>query len=205
MLSYAIVALTVAAGSVLGAPLEARYSYSNSTSPGHSTPTPDPTPSGYFQPSSVSTYDVSNGAIQCEVSYGLVDKATDNKGRDFTTLMTFTYPEGVTGKQCLFEFFLDEGASLYGSKKVDLYTSLAPAPGCTSGWAPGNQRNVNLGRMSVQRGGLATWDATYSAYLTKRTPCKAPGTVEAFELVGVYDNDHVSWNVAVAGARISYI
>ncbi|CRK32244.1 hypothetical protein BN1708_016096, partial [Verticillium longisporum] len=67
--------------------------------------------SGYFQPSSVSTYDVSNGAIQCEVSYGLVDKATDNKGRDFTTLMTFTYPEGVTGKQCLFEFFLDEGAS----------------------------------------------------------------------------------------------
>ncbi|EEY14539.1 predicted protein [Verticillium alfalfae VaMs.102] len=152
MLSYAIVALTLAASSVLGAPLQARYS--NSTSPGHSTPTPDPTPSGYFQPSSVSTYDVSNGAIQQE-------------GR--------------------------------------LYTSLAPAPGCTSGWAPGNQRNVNLGRMSVQRGGLATWDATYSSYLTKRTPCKAPGTVEAFELVGVYDNDHVSWNVAVAGARISYI
>ncbi|KAM0333395.1 hypothetical protein ACHAQA_002056 [Verticillium albo-atrum] len=205
MFTNVIVALTFAAGSVLAAPTPYYEAPRNGSYPGHPTPTPEPTPSGYFSPSSLYTYDVGTGAIKCDVTYGLVDKSTSNNGHDYTTLLTFTYPEAAAGKQCLFEFFLDDNASLYGSKKVDVFTSLAPAPGCTTGWAPGNQRNVNLGRLSIQRNGLSTWDATYSPYLTKSTPCKAPGTVEAFELAGVYDHDHVSWNAAVSGARISYI
>lgn len=69
---------------------------------------------------------------------------------------------------------------------------------------PGNQRNVNIGRLSVSNNAYATWEATYGMYLTEPTDCKAPGTQEGFELVGVYDYDLINWNGAVAGARLVY-
>jgi hypothetical protein len=184
MLFKTLVATVFAAASGLAAPLTARD---------------DP----FFAPSAIWQYNVRNGAIS-SATEGLVSKSTSNNGNDITTLLTFTYPSEAEGKQCQFAFYLDNGATLTGSKKLDVFTSNSPAPGPTSGWGPGNQRNIHLGRLSADLGSFATWDATYNAYLTEKTDCKAAGTTEGFELVGVYDNDVVSWSPDVAGPRIIY-
>ena len=164
-----------------------------------------PTGASFFTPSARYHYDVSTGAIDCNVNGGLVSKSTTNNGHDITTLVTFTYPQAAQGKQCQLFFYLDSTATVGGSKKIDVFTSLQPAPGCTTGWGPGNQRNINIGRWSVSKGNFATWDATYGAYLTQPTTCQDPGSVEGLEFVGVYDDDLVRWNPAAgAGARIYY-
>ncbi|TQN64245.1 hypothetical protein CSHISOI_11186 [Colletotrichum shisoi] len=196
MFSKTLLALFVAATSAVASPLlSARQS------------TPPPTS---FAPSAIFTYNTRNGAITPS-SYGgvVVSKSTSNAGNDLTALLTFTYPQAAAGKRCQLWFYLDAPtSSVSGSRKLDVYTSTKPAPASGSaGWGaggPGNQRDVNLGRWSVAPGGWATWDATYGAYLTAPTDCKAPGAVEGFELVGVWDNDYVSWNAQVSGARIAY-
>jgi hypothetical protein len=161
---------------------------------------------GVFFPSAVSHYDVSTGAISCKASTGLVDKFYTNKGHDRTTLLTFTYPAQAGGRMCRFKFNLPASAVVCGSKKIDVFTSLAPAPGCRGSWPPGNQRNTHLGRLSVQPGAFAVWDWSIKAFTTTPVPCKAPNTVEAFELVGVYDEDHVSWGgLGSYGAQIEYM
>ncbi|CAG9981133.1 unnamed protein product [Clonostachys byssicola] len=177
-----LAAVFLTASSVLAAPLESRAEVS-------------------FKPSAIWRYNVGNGAISA-TNTGDVAKAPTNGGQDTTALLTFTYPSYVSGQKCQFAFSLDSTATLQGSAKLDLFSSLQPAPGPTAGWGPGNQRNVNLGRLNLFKPGQATWEATYSSYLTQKTDCKAPGTVEAFELVGVYDRDLVSWNPALAGPRI---
>ncbi len=148
-------------------------------------------------------YDVGTGAIHCNPAGGLVSKSTTNNGHDITTLVTFTYPAASLGKKCQLAFSLDATASLSGSQKIDVFTSLSPAPGCTTGWGPGNQRNNQLGRLSATLGAYATWEWTSSSYLTAPTDCKAPNTTEGFELVGVYDTDYVAWNGAVAACASS--
>lgn len=160
-----------------------------------------PRANAFFTPTTIWKYNTGTGAIAATTS-GLVAKS--NNGQDTTALLTFTYPSAASGKQCQFAFYLDNAATLNGSRKLDLYTSTNPAPGPRSTWPPGNQRNIHLGRISAIKGGFATWDAKYSTYLTQKTPCKAPGTVEGFELTGVYDQDTVGWNPAVAGPRIIY-
>jgi hypothetical protein len=179
----AILATVLAATSVQAAPLE-------------------PRDDAYFAPSAIWRYTVNDGAI-APATFGEISKATGNDGRDVTTLVTFTYPDSAKGKQCQLAFFLDETASLYGSRKIDVFSTLRPAVRATTGWGPGNQRNVHLGRLSAVRPGDATWDATYSARLTRKTPCGAANTTESFELVGVYDNDYVSWNPTVAGLNVA--
>ncbi|KAF7554460.1 hypothetical protein G7Z17_g2883 [Cylindrodendrum hubeiense] len=187
MLFKTMFATVVAAVSALAAPLEAR----------------DSTTQSHFGPSAFWAYNVRTGAIESH-KRGVVSKFDANKGNDITALLTFTYPAASAGKQCQFAFYLNSGGNFHGSGKLDLYSSNSAAPGPTTGWGPGNQRNKHLGRLSIVRGKDATWDATYNAYLTKKTPCKPPGTVEAFELVGVYDNDFVSWHPNGAGPRIFY-
>ncbi|KAK2055946.1 hypothetical protein LY76DRAFT_519322 [Colletotrichum caudatum] len=141
-----------------------------------------------FAPSATFVYNTRNGAIYPS-NYGGVAAA---------------------GKRCQLWFLLDGPTSgVSGSRKLDVFTSAKPAPaGGSAGWGTGgpeNQRDANLGRWSVPAaGGWATWDATYGAYLTAPTDCKAPGTVEGFELVGVYDDDYVSWDAQLSGARIAY-
>jgi hypothetical protein len=175
------------AAATLAAPLEAR------------TGSPGPT----FGPSAIFNYDVGTGAIQCGPPGGLISKSTSNNGHDITTLATFVYPPESTGKNCALHFYLGPDSGLSGSQKIDVFTSLQPAPGCTTGWGPGNQRNQHLGRWQAQLNGWASWVESYGGELTYPTPCKPAGTVEAFELVGVYDNDYVSWNPAVVGVRIA--
>lgn len=194
MLFKAVLSTTIAATSVLAAPFKAAPQSQSLKARNGET---------YFYPSETWLYSVRDGSIS-STDHGEVSKNDGNNGKDITTLLTFEYPNESQGLQCHFEFWLDSTASVSGSKKLDLFTSNSPAPGPTSGWGPGNQRNLPLGRLSVDVDSLATWDATYSTYLTEKVPCKAPGTIEAFELVGVYDNDEVTWNPDVAGLRIVF-
>lgn len=184
MLLNCLLATVFAPVLVLAAPLESRQT-------------------DFFTPSAIWKYTINTGAIS-STSTGLVSKSATNNGSDITTLLTFTYPPAVVGKKCQFAFYLDNTAVLSGSRKLDVYTSVNPAPGPTNSWGPGNQRNIQLGRLSPYLGGSATWDTTYSAYLTQKTDCKAPGTKEGYELVGVLDGDYVSWDPKVAGPRIVY-
>lgn len=163
------------------------------------------TGSPYFTPSAVFQYNVRDGAIY-PASWGYVSKYPQNAGNDFTTLLTFTYPAAAAGKKCRFAFFADSNTYAGGSRKLDVFTSLKPAPaGGAGGWGaggPGNQRNANIGRVSIVDGGYATWHATYGAYLSTPSDCKPAGTVEGLELVGVNDNDYVSF--PPTAARILY-
>lgn len=184
MLAQTIFAAVLAATAGLAAPVEARQE-------------------NYFTPSAIWKYNTRNGAIY-STEQGYVSKATNNGGNDITALLTFTYPQAAKDKKCQFAFYLDSKDSISGSKKLDLYTSNSPAPGPRDTWGPGNQRNIHLGRLDLKLGGFATWDSTQGAYMTQKTNCKAPDTVEGFELVGVFDDDAVYWNPSVAGPRIVY-
>lgn len=164
----------------------------------------EPRQSAYFLPSSIAHYSVNNGAISPSTT-GFVFKHPGNGGQDVTTLLTFTYPDAAKGKQCQFAFYLDQTATNLGSRKIDVFSSLQPATKATTGWGPGNQRDQNLGRLSTVKPGFATWDATYSSRLTQKTPCGAPNTTASFELVGVYDNDYISWDPSVADAGLRIV
>ncbi|RYP16374.1 hypothetical protein DL765_005154 [Monosporascus sp. GIB2] len=159
-----------------------------------------------FTPKATYNYDVSTGAIECSPTTNKVTKSDTDNGHHITTLLTFEYPTASAGKMCQFGFRLEATDTLTGNQGglVDLFSSLAPAPGCTSGWGPGNQRNVHMARLKPVLDGEATYTDTYTTYLTAPSPCKSPGTVEAFELVGVNDNVHVEWEPSVSGAFISY-
>ena len=172
---------------------------------GDNTTTPITT-TGSFYPKATYNYDVGAGAIECSPSTNRLTKSTSNYGHDTTTLLTFEYPAASADQLCQFGFRLEVTDILTGDHGclLDLFSSLAPAPGCTSGWGPGNQRNVHMGRLQVVLGGDAVFTDTYTTYLTEPSPCKTPGTVEAFELVGVYDDVDVEWEPSVSGAYISY-
>ncbi|VUC36548.1 unnamed protein product [Clonostachys rosea] len=182
LFSKAIITSVIAAVSVSGAPIETRDEVA-------------------FKPSALWKYNVGTGAITASV-VGEVDKSNTNRGQDLTTLMTFTYPPEATGKKCQFFFGLHPDDTLTGSKKLDLYTSNKPATASTTTWGPGNQRNIHLGRLNMISGGEATWEGKYNGYLTDKVDCKPAGTVEGFEVVGVYDTDRVSWNPIYRGPRI---
>jgi hypothetical protein len=161
--------------------------------------------SSYFSPSDTWQYSVHNGAIAAARSLVEIYKSTGNGGKDQSALVTFTYPAAAQNKQCQLEFHLPASANPAGSKKIDVYSSIKPAPGPAGTWAPGNQRNNHIGRLSVVAGGAATWDATYGTSLAVKVPCKAPGTVEAFEFVGVGDFDSINWSPSSGyGPRIVY-
>ncbi|KAK3331857.1 hypothetical protein B0T19DRAFT_482259 [Cercophora scortea] len=148
---------------------------------------------GVIEPTTLYTFNVGTGAINCTNTGGLVSKSPTNGGNDTTTLITFTYPPESAGKSCTLQFFLaGPDVTLDGTGQIDVFSSLAPAPGCTDTWPPGNGRNIQLGRWNVETSEYATWDC----YLTEPTTCAAPGTVEAYEYVGVGDYDLVQWGDA---------
>ncbi|KAH7231113.1 hypothetical protein BKA59DRAFT_409358 [Fusarium tricinctum] len=188
MLFKTFLSAAIAATSTLAAPLEARN-----------------VSSSYFTPSNTWQYSVRDGAITAVSSIVEIYKSTGNGGKDQTALVTFTYPAAAKNKQCQLEFHLPANANPAGSKKIDVFTSIKPARGPTGGWGPGNQRNNHIGRLSVVAGRAATWDSAQRPSLAFKTPCKAPGTVEAFELVGVSDFDLINWDPSSAyGPRIVY-
>ncbi|VUC32981.1 unnamed protein product [Clonostachys rosea] len=188
MLSCKIIWITLLVSLAAAAPFEARDE-------------------AFFSPSQVWLYGVSSHII-APTPAGVVSKESTSGNRySITTLFTFIYPPQVEGKKCHFEFYLDPSSTVNGSAKLDLFSSIRPVratSNSTAFWSRGNQRSDQLGRLSVSKNASATWDATYNEYLAEKIDCKTPGTVEGFELVGVYDNDLVSWNVSTSGLRIVY-
>lgn len=158
---------------------------------------------GVIAPTRRYLYDVGTGALTCNPPQGVVSKSTTNNGHDTTTLVVFTYPAASTGKKCRFSFSLGASDTLDGSRRIDVFGTTEVPTACTTGWPPGNKRDIQLGRMNLALGAAATWDWTSSSYLTSETDCKPAGTVEAFELVGVWDVDEVRWGFT-NGARILY-
>lgn len=115
-----------------------------------------PTGPNIITPSVISQYSVSTGAIDYSTDTGLVGKTGD--GKDITTLITFSIPSGLTDKTCSLHFTLDPNdpnTTVEGSGKIDVHSSLKPAPPYdVSAWGPpGNQRNQHLGRLQVIDGG----------------------------------------------------
>ncbi|OAQ62706.1 hypothetical protein VFPPC_14880 [Pochonia chlamydosporia 170] len=187
MLTKTILAITSLATAAFAAPLEARSS----------------PPSGYgtITPSALYVYDVSTGAIGPQTTTAKVEK--NRNIHEKTTLMTFTYPTESTNKKCALYFYYDS-VSWSGTDKLAIYSSLNPAPGQTSGWGPGNQRNNQLGiwKKPSSSPSWADWEATYGG-LSGAQDCK-PGVTEAFEIVGQGDETWISYENAVGGVRILY-
>ncbi|KAH7160551.1 hypothetical protein B0J13DRAFT_541314 [Dactylonectria estremocensis] len=177
MLLHTFISAAIAVTSVLAAPIESRANFP-----------------GFFTPVKTWQYSVKTGAIAATSGSVNVYKSPSNKGDDKTALLTVKYSSVSEGMQCQFKFYLAPGSNPTGSRQLDLFTSNSPAPGPTNGWGPGNQRNIHLGRFSVAPGESSSWISKDHPYLTKKTPCKKPGTVEAFELVGVNDFDSINWD-----------
>jgi len=118
---------------------------------------------------------------------------------DITTLATFEIPAWTIGFTCEFAFELTATATLTGSKRFQVFTSLKPATADSKTWPSGNLRHQNLGTMEAVKPGKATiveGPAT-SAFF----PCPAGQTI-AGELVGQNDQVDIAWNNKLAGPRI---
>ncbi|KAF2111167.1 hypothetical protein BDV96DRAFT_582701 [Lophiotrema nucula] len=156
-----------------------------------------------IKPIVISEYYVKTGRIAYNLQHGHIYKTSPNNGDDRTTLVTFDIPASAAGKTCSIGLDLDGPTStLTGSKLVDVYTSLAPAPGNRNAWGPGNQRNLAYGRLSVVDGGSATWKSDVPAP-GKAFACPPKGRW-AIELVGVYDDDEVVWDKAMSGPYVRF-
>jgi hypothetical protein len=168
-----------------------------------STPIPQvPSGTNIIHPSVRSQYSVSTGEIVYNTGIGLVSKT--GSGSDTTTLLTIDIPAAAAGKTGVFNFALDNDASttVSGSGLIDLYSSLQPATGSTNTWPPGNQRNNQLGRLRISKGASATWDPGFPTAGQGFT-IPAAGSY-GYELVGVYDGDHVQYSGANNGIWISW-
>jgi hypothetical protein len=161
------------------------------------TPFPQvPTTGKVITPSVRSQYYVSTGQIVYNTGLALVQKT--GASSDITTLLTVKVPPAAAGKTGTFHFALDKSAIVTGSGQIDVFTSLIPATSSTTSWPPGNQRNIQVGRIQVVKGGTATWvfgSATFTI--------PATGTY-GYELVGVNSVDLVSFSGTNNGIWISY-
>jgi len=142
-------------------------------------------------PTVISKYNVWTGAIFFNTGLGRIYK--DGRNPEETTLVTFKFPDTLKGKQCKFVFTLDANQHFSGSAKFDIYTSLAPATASSSTWPSGNLRDQYLGRFQALVG-----DATPIDHANNPFPCPAGQTLGA-ELVGVFDNDEIFWDVNAPG------
>jgi hypothetical protein len=161
-----------------------------------------PSGANIIRPSVRSQYSVSTGKISYNTGIGLISKT--GTGSDITTLITITIPAAAAGKQGVFNFALDNTAAttVSGSGLLDLYSSLKPATGSADTWPPGNQRNIQLGRLKISKGAAATWVAALPTTAQHFT-LPAAGTY-GYELVGVYDRDLVQYSGANNGIWISW-
>ncbi|KAF2475871.1 uncharacterized protein BDR25DRAFT_278596 [Lindgomyces ingoldianus] len=162
-------------------------------------PKPWPADPNIVKPTTISQYEVSKGAIHFNTPRGKVLKT--GNGQDWTTLITFDMPAATAGKTCELHFILESAATLSGSGLLDVFTSLAAAPGERTSWGPGNQRNNHVARVKVAQGGDATYQTGYPQ-VVKSFAC--PSGKWPIEVVGVYDRDDVQWDGSISGAYLKY-
>jgi hypothetical protein len=183
--SVAIAAAILGATSCLGAP----------------TPFSRPsTPTTIF-PIVTSQYNVWTGAVNFDTPRGLISKTGTTP--DITTLATFKVPNEWAGRTCELVFTLNGPTdSATGSQRADVFTSLAPAVTDTTTWPQGNLRDQDFGRFVAVPGGSATWEQIFNG--APQFPCPA-GQLLAGELVGVYDVDHIEWDIQTGGPQINLV
>ena len=135
-------------------------------------------------------------------AYRRVQSGSDT-GRSL--LYTFTYPAASTGRQCWLEFTTTPPTTIRPNPGAQLDVFRQWAPGSCVAGAAGNNRDAQLGRLSVPASGTASWAAVYSGHLTSKGPCAAAGTVEGVEIVAVGDDGEVTFpQGAGSGLRIRY-
>jgi hypothetical protein len=162
--------------------------------------------SNILQPSFISRYSGTNGAITFNVATG---SATKTPTGDITTLVTFENTSLDLPATCRLRFFLDGSDSavvLEGTKQVEIFSSLKPAPAAGSaGWGgPGNQRNNDLGRFSLYKGGNGDLVPGFPTGVNSvACPKKGAGPV-GFEVVPVGDVDRVEWSKGLSGLYLTW-
>ncbi|KAH7063965.1 hypothetical protein BKA63DRAFT_174865 [Paraphoma chrysanthemicola] len=157
--------------------------------------------SNILKPSVISQFDGSNGAITYNVATGSATKT--NRG-DITTLVTFKPDFEIPATTCYLRFFLDgndNAVKLGGSKQVNIFSSLQPAPEHNvAAWGPpGNQRNLDLGRFSLYKGGngdIVYGPATFA--------CPKKGSSAGFEVVPTGETDEVTWSASLSGLYLTW-
>jgi hypothetical protein len=147
----------------------------------------------------ISIYYVSTGAITYNVPTGIVAKTPNG---EITTLVTFENTSLDLPSTCRLRFYLDNANTvLDGTKQVNVFSSRQPAPkGGSTGWGPGNQRDQDIGRFLLYKGGNG--DLVQG---TESFPCpkKGAGPV-GFEVVPVGDVDRVEWSAALSGLYLTW-
>jgi ubiquitin 3 binding protein But2-like protein len=153
-------------------------------------------------PSDISQYQVSTGAINFNVANGKI--ARSSASGDTTTLLTFNYPAAAAGKTCAIHFYLSSGSTLSGTKTFDVFSSLQPATHSTTSFPPGNQRNQQIGRLSVNLGSEATYEAGFPQ-AAAAFPCPAAGTAYGYEFAPNGDFSDIEWvQGGSVGAYVTY-
>jgi hypothetical protein len=164
---------------------------------------PAPPPgTNFVVPTSTSQYNVWNGATTFDTGVGEVFK--DGKSPDITTLVAFDIPAAAAGKTCRFRFLLSPAATVTGSGEMDVFSTFAPPTHSTVQWPPNNNRNQELGRLIVSNDNVESTYSTDIPAVGFSYPCPAPGPY-GIELVGVNDEDYISWSDVGMGALISWV
>jgi hypothetical protein len=157
-------------------------------------------------PDFTSQYNSKTGAVDFHTATGLVSRSTNSGGADITTLVTFTLSPEYSSNMCQLVFDLETPTSqVSGSKKAQLFTSLAPAYADSDSWPSGNLRNQNLGTIDVVAHGRASWEAGSGPGATANGyfPCSAiTGQIYGGEIVPQGDNVEISWPAGQDGVKI---
>ncbi|KAF1995269.1 hypothetical protein P154DRAFT_581013 [Amniculicola lignicola CBS 123094] len=157
-----------------------------------------PNPFKEIRPTVLSHYSVWSGAIDYNKPNGRVFK--DGRTSDITTLVKFVIPSAAAGKPCQFKFPLGTADTVTGSRKVDVFKSLGYPTGSTTGWPPGNRRDVQLARLVFD----ANKVASYEDIRTIESFTCPPAGEWPVEIVGVYDNVEVKWTGGSSGPVLLY-
>jgi hypothetical protein len=160
--------------------------------------------SNTLKPITISLYSGATGGITPNVATG---SATKTPTGDITTLVTFENKSFDVPSTCRLRFHLDNldtAVVLDGTKEVGIFSSLNPAPaGGSKGWGgPGNQRNIDLGRFKLVKGGDGS--VVYATGLDA-FPCPKRGAGPVgFEVVPIGDVDRVEWSAALSGLYLTW-
>lgn len=157
--------------------------------------------SNILRPSVISQYSGVNGAIVYNTPKGVTAKTSQG---DLTTLVTFENTALDLPASCRLRFYLDSTDSAVvtdGTKLVNIFSSLKPAPvEGSAGWGgPGNQRNLDIGRFLVYKGGNADLIQGGEA-----VPCPKKGEKVGYEVVPVGDVDRVEWSGSLSGLYLTW-
>lgn len=157
--------------------------------------------SNILRPTVISQYSGATGAIAYNTATGVVAKTSQG---DLTTLVTFENTSLDLPASCRLRFYLDSADAAVvtdGTKLVNIFSSLKPAPvGGSQGWGgPGNQRNQDIGRFLVYKGGNA--DLVMGG---EAVPCPTRGEKVGFEVVPVGDVDRVEWSGSLSGLYLTW-